>query len=319
MSDPETAAWYAIGAVARKTGLSVHTLRAWERRYGVVQPQRSGGGTRLYSSGDVSKLRLLRRATEAGHPISRVASLRADELRDLLREELTEEWRPSAGEQRHAEWEAPWLVEELLKSVELMDGQRTHSLLMRAVVALPVRNVVEEVIVPVLRQVGDRWASGTICPAHEHLLSVNVQRVLAWLTDSVPVSADAPVALVTTPAGQWHEMGAQIAGVLATLIGWRVVFLGPSLPVRDIVRAVDVTGARVVLLGVTIADKEQTLEELLTLKSSLPAEVEMVVGGRGAEPFEDALVREGIEHAQSYSELEPLLQQIGGWRVGSTG
>ena len=75
---------YPIGEVARRTGLSPHVLRAWERRYGVVSPSRRTGGGRLYSSADILRLRLLRRLTGAGHPIGEIASLPSDTLLALL-------------------------------------------------------------------------------------------------------------------------------------------------------------------------------------------------------------------------------------------
>ena len=309
MAEGEAAAWYAIGAVARKTGLSVHTLRAWERRYGVVEPERSGGGTRLYSTGDIARLRLLRRATEAGHAISRVARLSTEELRALLRELAPEE--PKRGDSVFdGRQGAAWFVEELLKAVELMDGERIHALLMRAVVSLPVQGVIQQVILPVLRQVGDRWAAGSICPANEHLFSVNVQRVLAWLSDSVPVSPGAPTAIVTTPAGQWHEIGSHIAAVLTAVAGWRVVFLGPNLPAEDIVRAVEITGADLVLLGATMSDEDLLMRQLRAVREALPGHVQVAVGGRGVEPFSGPLNDLGIELLADFGAMEKALERF---------
>jgi MerR family transcriptional regulator, light-induced transcriptional regulator len=307
LSEMTPATWYSIGAVARKTGLSVHALRAWERRYSVVTPQRSAGGTRLYSNADVMRLRLLRRATDAGHPISRVADLSVEQLRELLRDEEAEA-EDAATPRRELKGEAAWLREEILKAVELMDGTRVHSHLMRAVVALPIGRVLEEVVVPVLREVGDRWAAGVLCPANEHLLTVNVRRVLAWLTEAVPLEKGAPVAVVTTPAGHWHELGAQIAGVYAAQAGWRVVFLGANLPAGDIVRSVEMTGALLVLLGVTMVEEELLLQELRALRDSLPPGVRVVVGGRGAEPYVGALRELGVGVLLEFESLPDVLQ-----------
>jgi len=304
--DPAT--WYPIGAVARKTGLSVHTLRAWERRYSLVAPRRSAGGTRLYSNSDVMRLRLLRRATEAGHPIGQVAERTVEELRDLLREELQSEpiiRTPALMKPREG---SAWLVEQIMKAVEVMDGSRIHALLMQAVVTLPVQAVLNGVVVPVLREVGDRWAAGAICPANEHLLSVNVRRVLAWLTEAVPVGPDAPGVVVTTPAGHWHELGAQIAGVLAAEAGWRVIFLGANLSAPDIARAVDVTGARAVLLGVTMIEEDVFFRELDQLCSLLKEGTALYIGGRGAEPYEARLAKEGIAFLASFETMAEELR-----------
>jgi MerR family transcriptional regulator, light-induced transcriptional regulator len=307
-SEMDPAAWYPIGAVARKTGLSVHTLRAWERRYEVVKPQRSGGGTRLYSNADISRLRLLRRATEAGHPIGQVAALPVESLREVLREELQAEPMPKPLQTLPPREGSASLVEEIMRAVEVMDGPRIHALLMQAVVALPVDRVLNGVVVPVLRQVGDRWAAGAICPANEHLLSVNVRRVLAWLTEAVPVSPGAPALLVTTPAGHWHELGAQIAGVIAAEAGWRVIFLGPNLPSEDIVRAAEMTGSGAVLLGATMVDEELLFRELRGLRERLPSEIRVYIGGRGAEPYVHRLEEYGVTYLPSFEALSGALR-----------
>jgi MerR family transcriptional regulator, light-induced transcriptional regulator len=317
-SEMDAAAWYPIGAVARKTGLSVHTLRAWERRYGVVTPQRSAGGTRLYSNADVTRLRLLRRATEAGHPIGQVAPLPAESLRELLREELQAEPMPRPFQTLPPREGSATLVEEIMRAVEVMDGPRIHALLMQAVVALPVERVLQGVIVPVLRQVGDRWAAGAICPANEHLLSVNVRRVLAWLTESVPVPEGAPALLVTTPAGHWHELGAQIAGVIAAEAGWRVIFLGSNLPADAIARAVRTTEAGAVLLGATMVDEEVLFRELEELRQHLPAGIPVYIGGRGAEPYEHRLEEQGVTYMPSFEALSEALRGAGLRPVGSS-
>ena len=311
-SDVEAVSWYSIGAVARKTGISVHTLRAWERRYSLVAPHRSAGGTRLYSNADILRLRLLRRASEAGYSIGRIAGMSVEELREILKQSLDEPQSvtASAAGAKGRLAESRWLVDEILKAVELMDGERTHAFLMRAVVTLPVQRVIDEVIVPTLREVGDRWAAGAICPANEHLLSVNVRRVLSWLTEAVPVEANAPAAIVTTPSGHWHELGAQIAGLRAAEAGWRVIFLGPNLPARDILRAVEVTGALLVLLGVTMPEEEILRNELTELRNLLPAHVTIVVGGRGAEPYQPVLSTLGVRYIPGFEALTGELRAL---------
>lgn len=307
-SSGRAAAWYAIGAVARKTGLTVHTLRAWERRYGVVEPQRSGGGSRLYSTSDIVRLRLLRRATDAGHSIGQIAGMDVEQLRDLLRDEPTAS--PPAVADEGGETEVRWVVAEILKAVELMDGSRIHSLLMRAVVNFPAREVIEKIVIPVLQRVGDLWAEGTLCPANEHLLTISVRRVISWLTESLPVEANAPTILVTTPKGQWHDLPAQIGGSVAAMAGWRVVFLGPNLEAEDIESAVAITDARAVLLGVTIAESESLVEQLELLSTGLQREVKVLVGGKGMEMWRERLAEIGMEWLPDYGALETSLRSI---------
>lgn len=276
---------YPIGAVARRTGLSLHVLRAWERRYRVVEPGRTATGGRLYSSADVLRLRLLRRVTEAGHPIGQVAGLETEALLSLARvAEPPVEAVGVAGEAgRDGKAEAERYAVAALGAVEALDGRRLRATLMRAVVALTGREFVDELVVPLLRRVGELWAAESLCPAQERLLSTNLRGVLAWLMESMPVPGGAPVVLATTPALNRHELGAMLAGVVAAEEGWRVVYLGPDLPAADIAAAASITGARVVALSVVYAEEARSVRsEIADLRATLADGVELVVGGAGA-------------------------------------
>ncbi|CAN5793866.1 HTH-type transcriptional repressor CarH [soil metagenome] len=295
---------FPIGAVARKTGLSTHVLRAWERRYGVVEPRRAEGGTRLYDEADVVRLRLLKRVTGAGHPIGGVANAGTEELLALLQDEPSAR-RSSVGGAPHG------FMDECLEAVEGMDGARVHSVLMRAVVVLGAGRFLEDLLVPLLHRVGELWQDGSICPAHEHLFSTTVQRVLAWMMDQVGVRGSSPVLVSTTPAGQRHEMGAMLTGVVAAEEGWRVEYLGPDLPARDIARAVSATGARAVALSVVHETSvEELLDELVALRDQVPGEVAILVGGRAAARHEKPLTRAGMVWIKELGTLREHLRSL---------
>lgn len=161
-----------IGAVVRRTGLSAHVLRAWERRYSVVSPKRTEGGARLYSHEDVLRLQLLRRVTEDGHAIGQVATLPSKELLALLRDEVIETTSMTDGTQPDS---AAQYLAATLDAVQSLDGPRAYATLMRAVVALNSREFVSRVVSPLLSRIGEMWAGESICPVHEHVLSVNLR------------------------------------------------------------------------------------------------------------------------------------------------
>lgn len=291
MNGTDTHPRYRIGEVSRRTGLSPHVLRAWERRHAVVDPTRSEGGVRLYSSDDVLRLRLLRRLAEAGQAIGRVARLPTRELVALLQEEERGAEHAPGGTGRPP-GTADAFVAASLEAVEAMDAPRLHATLRRAVVELPSRGFTEEVVAPLLRRVGELWAEGAVCPAHEHLASVQVQRVLAWLLDALPVERDAPGVVVTTPEGQRHELGALLAAVVAAEEGWRVTYLGPDLPAEDVASAVEVRRAGAVLLSVLV-DAPAAGRELKALRERLGEGVRVFVGGPGAAERREAVERAG--------------------------
>lgn len=221
---------HRIGAVARLTGISTHALRVWERRYGTVKPGRSGGGDRLYSDGDVQRLRLIKRLLGLGHGIGDVAALPEEELEKLL----------SLHDQGESEAEAEpgrQLVERYLEHIERLDLASAEQTLAGAALALPRRELIDLVLVPLLREVGSRWQAGELHVAQEHAASAMVRSQLGAMLRLFAPEVGAPSAVATTPAGELHELGALMAAVVAAMSGWRSVYLGPNLPVSEVVHA----------------------------------------------------------------------------------
>src|SRR5512138_926098 len=155
---------YPIGVAARLTGLSVETLRAWERRYRIVEPKREGG-VRAYGVEDVAKLRSLRELVDAGHSIGRLAALDEGEIRALLDAQRGVRDRDGAREVQHAGVDAVW------RALERFDVDGADAALARLAAVLPAEVLCLEVALPLLRKVGDAWSEGRVGVAHEHLIS----------------------------------------------------------------------------------------------------------------------------------------------------
>jgi MerR family transcriptional regulator, light-induced transcriptional regulator len=137
---------FSIKAVSQATGLSVETLRAWERRYEVVRPSRDSGGRRTYSAADVARLRLLRAATEVGHTISKLAPLTDDELAKLVQQ--------SGGMARPMSRCAAF-VERAIEAAEASDPTGVEDILISAMALLPANEVAHHVISPLVFEVGE--------------------------------------------------------------------------------------------------------------------------------------------------------------------
>lgn len=269
---------HPIGVVESRTGLTEHVLRAWERRYGAVEPARTKGGQRMYSDADIVRLRLLRRATEEGRTIGQVASLSTEALARLVGEAEPHAVSPTAraGAERFRA--------EALSAGERLAAGELHDVLMRAVVSLRPADFLSEVVGPLLADVGERWAEGHLRPAHEHVVSVSLRRVLDFLLDTFGHEPDAPVLVTGTLSGELHEFGALLAAVVAADEGWRVVYLGPSLPPEEIAAAAATTGAAAVAISVVYRPENwQVSDEMMRLREGLPEGTLLVVGGRDAD------------------------------------
>ena len=269
---------YPLRAVMRRTGLSADVIRAWERRYGAVSPARSDGRQRLYSEDDVVRLSLLQRATSAGHSISEIANLDADALKALVGQGL-----PRDVERRDI---AASVLDESLAATEAFDGVTLEQTLKRVVLSLGAERFVDEIASAFLREIGDRWHAGTLSPAHEHMASHVVRRVLEWLGDAYDPGPRAPRIVVATPAGEMHELGAMVVAAAALSEGWRTIYLGPNLPANEIASAAERSGAELVALSVVYSDDNRTAEELRKTARALPKNVGVLVGGAAAEKLD---------------------------------
>jgi len=270
--------------VAQRTGLSSHILRAWERRYGVVAPTRTEGGQRLYSDADIERLSLLQLLTAGGGSISQLAQLPMVELTRMAAAELRPGPEAAAGG-----LPGPWRV-AALAAIEVFDGAALRRDLGRAAMALGVPRFLDQVVAPVLHEVGERWHTGRMGIAQEHLATAAVREVLGWVRESAEARGSAPVLVVATPSHQMHEGGALLAAAAAAAEGWRVTYLGANLPGADIAAAAVRTGARAVALSVIHPDDDPALgEQLASVGRLLPAGVALLVGGAGAEAYQEAV------------------------------
>ena len=282
---------FPIKVVSQMTGLSVHVIRAWEKRYHVVEPDRTDTNRRLYSEEEIEKLRLLNEASHLGHNIGSLANLSLTELKNILSREKnkTSENKYEPKSINHVE-----LVDEILsesiETIRVYDSKKLESILLNASAKLTQPVLIEEVVIPLVYKIGDMWHNGEIRVANEHLASSVIRSFLFNLLESYSVNDSAPVLVSSTPRGQEHELGALIAGVVAASAGWKVIYLGSNLPSEEIGSVVSYLNAKVVALSLVYPSDDQTLfKELRKLKQILPVGVSIIAGGRATEGYLNVL------------------------------
>jgi DNA-binding transcriptional MerR regulator/methylmalonyl-CoA mutase cobalamin-binding subunit len=309
---------HSIKTVSERTGLSPHLIRAWERRYETIQPERTDGNQRLYCEEDIERLMLLKMATEAGHPIRTVAKLPVDELRGLVSDLNTGDrsmmgtpgTAPSPTAPKSSRT-GPELVESALHAITAMDAATLESVLEEAVLSLGQVAVLSHVIGPLVQRVGDGWQAGTLKVGHEHLASAVIRTFLANAARPFAVHASAPMLVATTPSGQVHEIGAALVAAAAANKGWRITYLGPSLPAEEIASAALQSHARAVALSlVHPADDPQLPEELRRLQRLLPESTTLIVGGAAVDAYEKTLQLIGAKVCRSLNEFSAILDSL---------
>lgn len=306
---PDTRPRHPIGVVATRTGLPQDLIRAWERRYDAVTPGRGPTGRRLYSDDDIEKLRLLRRAVAGGRRISDVAVLSIGELRAMVTEDRGDgpdgDTAPDATP-GSATPEA--LVQEAVEALERLDRHGLERVLAEARVQLSGPVLRQQLIVPLLETIGQRWQEGSLRIVHEHLASTIVRSFMSTSRNGHD-RGHSPRIVITTPSGQHHELGALMAGAVAEESGWDVYYLGPNLPAEEIAAAARQLGVRAIALSVVYRDGDHTGDEIQRLRD-LTRGLPLFVGGRASSAFCAKLTEAGIICPPDLAAFRAQLQSV---------
>ena len=218
-----------IGEFARRVGVNPELLRAWERRYGVLQPVRSPGGFRLYTAEDAERVAHMRRALDEG--LSAAEAARA----------ALERAQPSDGILRDA-------GTRLFAAIERYDEAGVHMMLDESFVAFGLEAVLRDVILPTLTEVGLRWEQGKLEISQEHFASNLIRGRLLSLA-RLWSRGGGPLALLACPPGEAHDISLLAFGLLLRSHGWRILFLGADTPISTLTQTAKTTRPTLVVLA----------------------------------------------------------------------
>jgi DNA-binding transcriptional MerR regulator len=301
---------YPIRVVARRVGITELTLRAWERRHAAIAPARSDGGQRLFSEADIERLTLLRALTQQGTAISALAPLSTPELRRMAPDIAV----ATAATARDAEERgSPARARELAlcgRAIAALDADRLQQVLMRLVLERGPLPFLEEVASPLCGWIGDEWSRGRLSEAQEHAASEVLRRVFGFMLQTLRRERRERHVVLTTLAGERHEFGVMMAGIIAAYDGWSFNYLGPDLPAPAIASAVKRLDARLVALSIVAPlVAAQPARELMALRRALGRRVDIVVGGPSSAVVEDVLGDARAVRIGSLREWREMLAQ----------
>jgi DNA-binding transcriptional MerR regulator len=265
---------YSIKAITLLTGLPAETLRAWERRYACITPQRSGTNRRHYSQQDLEKLTLLAQLTSNGHTISKIANLNGEELRNLQKQVNV-----SVKDSQHP------LLKQIIDTVMDYRIDRCEQLLKRALVASEPLEYARDILLPALKKVGELWHEEKLSIAQEHMFTCCVNRIVLSMVNNLGnASANSPAILFATPSDEPHECGILLSCLLAATLQYRCYFLGANLPGKDIAQATHHLQPDIIVIGLVKTPPEPTTLEQLSIVACAQetAASTIWIGGSGA-------------------------------------
>jgi DNA-binding transcriptional MerR regulator/methylmalonyl-CoA mutase cobalamin-binding subunit len=297
---------YPIRYVSRRTGLSTHVIRTWEKRYGAIKPERSDTQRRLFCESDIKRLQLLAEAVNRGHSISQIAGLNTEEIMKLINVEVA----PQSGIEKIPASNQHY-KKVALEAVLELDPSGLESTLSQAAIELTRTELIRHVIVPLTASIGERWMLGELKIVNEHMATTIIRAFLWDLLRSNDICETTPRILITTPMGQRHELGALTAALIAAESGWRALYFGPSLPAEEIVEAVARVQAHAVALSIThLLNGQRLILELQRLRRFLAEDIPIFIGGIGARLLGNAVGAKGIMLTETDEQFRRALDGL---------
>lgn len=257
-----------IGELSRRVGVSPELLRAWERRYGLMEPTRSTGGFRLYSDADELRVRRMQAHLELGLSAAQAAEAARTGV------ELRREPDDSAA------LDGTETVDKLLDAIERYDEQAANAVLDRALATLTTEAVLVDIVMPTLRAVGERWIEGTLAISQEHFAAHLLRGRLLGLARGWGLGIG-PLALLACPSGEQHDLPLLLFGISLRSAGWRIAFLGADTPIETIERAATELQPDAVVLSAVAPERLLAVERDLT---ELARRTTVAIGGQGVDP-----------------------------------
>jgi len=271
---------YPISTISELTGIKAMTLRAWERRYALLNPERTEKGRRLYSKSDLEKIHAVKILLAAGVPISRAA-------------ETINNGEPVKQEKIESPNNWQQYITAIKKSIENFDEDELDATYHEVSSLYPVDMVTEKLILPLLKLLGEDWEKNNIGVAEEHFFSAYLRNKLgARFHTQNRFTVGDPIIVAGLP-GDNHEFGLLLFSLTLLNSGIKVLLLGPNLPLNDLEAMIHkVHPSTIVLAGSRNMEAEQIAIELKTIQDR--KKIKIFVGGPISVIHYNTFIRNGI-------------------------
>lgn len=285
---------HTVKHVAGNVGVSEATIRVWERRYGVVHPQRSDGGYRLYTDRDIMRLNAMQALIRNGMS----ARLAAQEVRRRSPDFPSPNAPPTDTHQfdTHSADTDPAATARLVRAAATIDPAEAEAVLEHKFNTAEFERVVDGWLMPALEEVGHAWAQGEVDVAGEHLISAAVRsHVEATLRQSALVTTG-PLVITGLPPGALHEIGILCLSVALRRLGVRTLHLGADVPTSGWRAACDLHHPTMVVLAAPRQVDAESIHAVygqLAVSSAQHGSPAMAAGGRWQEAAPAACMRLG--------------------------
>ncbi|MBN2522375.1 MAG: MerR family transcriptional regulator [Bacteroidales bacterium] len=264
---------YSIRDLERLTGIKAHTIRIWEKRYGLIDPERTSTNIRAYCDSDLKKLLNISILNKNGFKISKIARLSPFEIVDIINR-LSEHSTDSES-----------LIENLTLAMIDLDEYKFEKTLSKAIIQLGFENTVIRILNPFLFRIGIMWQTGSINSAQEHFVSNLLKQKMfvaidGQIGDHFP---DGKTFVLFLPEGEMHEMSLFFANYLIRKRGHKVIYLGQSVPLNDLVEISNICNPDYFLTSfITSMSDCDVFNYLISITKQFPEKIFFVTGNQAS-------------------------------------
>jgi DNA-binding transcriptional MerR regulator len=304
----------SVKALVRLIGINENTLRGWERRYQAVTPLRDEEGRRLYSSKDVERIKILWALVKEGHSIGRIAQEPTLKLKKMLTSTIS----PQVPELTAHNEKTETYLTEIISALEKFNLEKLNQTLLKARFEISSKEIAINLIRPLMVKVGWLIEENKLSITQEHILSALLRDYLGNLYQSLsPYDFSSRVnergVLLTTREGDIHEFGILLAGIFSNLYRYRTYYLGPNMPVDDLIEACSNFKIDFIILGMMTLPKEReivsSMDYLKKLDLALPRKISFCLGGTEAIEIQKLRSDRQVFIIKNLEELDQFLSR----------
>ncbi|MEQ8925398.1 MAG: MerR family transcriptional regulator [Fulvivirga sp.] len=288
---------YSIKELEALTGIKAHTIRIWEKRHNLIQPQRTETNIRLYSDDDLKQILNVSILYNQGYKISKIANLTQPELLNKVTE-LTNEEKPVNE----------LYIDQFTISMVEMDESKFHRMLSQAIIKFGFENTMLNIIYPFLRKIGVLWLSNNINPAQEHFISNLIRQKIIVAIDGLDHehTDKSLTAVLFLPESEMHEIGLLFFHYLVKKKGYKTYYLGQNVPLPDLKKSVEKVNADILISAISYVGDEKELEKYLAVLDETFSDKKILIAGK-ALIDRKSMLPESIQTFATPEELHTLL------------
>lgn len=284
--------YLSIGELSKQTGIGVHTLRVWEKRYGTPISERLPSGHRRYPKEEVPRLKAIARALESGYRASKVVTGTLEELQGLLGAQTFMSSKPEKEDFESGQVSRELIIEKWIEAIHQYDDEFLSHGFYEVWSKEGPLNFILHYSAPFVDRIGKGWANGELTIGQEHFATSQLSDFLSSKWRQLNIRRDGPTAVLATLPEETHNLGLLMCAVVTSLADFKVVYLGPNSPVDDILKTTEDCTAQLLCLSISnCVEPKGAKEQLKQIRKKLNKNTNLIIGGEGAQDAAPGIIR----------------------------